>query len=542
MAYDPDRGDLVMFGGAGASGQPLDDTWLWDGSSWSEAAPPHSPPGRFQAQMAWDPKSHLLILVGGTGGSGCSSEGPSIGSSGSAVPPSAASVTSTSVSASAPQSASAEPAAGCTTLQDAWAWDGDDWSQLSLGQGSTELGSYSLAGAEMATDPGSGQLVLLTSAYPLRGAPVPAPPEPAVGTGGSSSASPGEAGGAGAAIAPAGGGMTACPMIPAEGSGSPAPSACSICSCLPLPCREAQGGESPEAACPICPPIAFGGSSSGSPGASPAASAGATTGGSAQIGCCVSWSQSLCPPTCGDDLCVPEATTLTWVFDGSAFHPVSSSAGQVPPMSGHLAWFPSIGRLVELGWNVEPMMGTAAEPDLACPVDVPCPAFTAAVWEWDGSAWASVSVPPGRSSPLFAAAPVAETSAGRVLALDLSGATWLANDPAQGWTRVAPAHSPAPRGGTAMAFDDAAGQVVLFGGTVSAEGAGGQVSDDTWTWDGHDWTQRGGTAPSASPSPSGSAVPLPASAGSAPASTGGATPAASGGAESWSGGTGAIAS
>ena len=31
MAYDSATGDMVMFGGTSATGQPLADTWLWDG-------------------------------------------------------------------------------------------------------------------------------------------------------------------------------------------------------------------------------------------------------------------------------------------------------------------------------------------------------------------------------------------------------------------------------------------------------------------------------------------------------------------------------
>src|ERR1039457_7146524 len=93
MADDPATDDVVMFGGTSAAGQALADTWLWDGSACSQAAPAASPPARYGAQMAWDPQSQRVILLGGTGGSGCSAGGV-IGSGISASATSSGAVTS----------------------------------------------------------------------------------------------------------------------------------------------------------------------------------------------------------------------------------------------------------------------------------------------------------------------------------------------------------------------------------------------------------------------------------------------------------------
>src|SRR5947208_12730816 len=46
---------------------------------------------------------------------------------------------------------------------------------------------------------------------------------------------------------------------------------------------------------------------------------------------------------------------------------------------------------------------------------------------------------------------------------------------------------PLPRVEAGMVYDDATGQVVLFGGFGT--GPSGMLSD-TWTWDGTGWTQR----------------------------------------------------
>ena len=34
MGYDPQRDQIVLYGGFDATGAELDDTWLWDGSDW----------------------------------------------------------------------------------------------------------------------------------------------------------------------------------------------------------------------------------------------------------------------------------------------------------------------------------------------------------------------------------------------------------------------------------------------------------------------------------------------------------------------------
>src|SRR5262249_23620317 len=67
---------------------------------------------------------------------------------------------------------------------------------------------------------------------------------------------------------------------------------------------------------------------------------------------------------------------------------------------------------------------------------------------------------------------------------------------ADGWTQAAPATSPPPRMFAAMAYDEAGGEVVLFGGQIPG-GTSGNLND-TWVWDGSTWTQR---FPAASPPP-----------------------------------------
>ena len=67
--------------------------------------------------------------------------------------------------------------------------------------------------------------------------------------------------------------------------------------------------------------------------------------------------------------------------------------------------------------------------------------------------------------------------------------TWTHNGVT--WIERAPATSPPPREGAAMAYDPATGRVVLFGGAIDNDGEICVVEQygDTWTYDGVTWTE-----------------------------------------------------
>lgn len=88
MAFDAARGHTVLFGGLGP-GEKRPETWLWDGSTWMLAVTPVAPPPRFGHAMTYDAGRGRVVLFGGS-----------------------------SVGTRKP-------------LGDAWAWDGTTWSPLS---------------------------------------------------------------------------------------------------------------------------------------------------------------------------------------------------------------------------------------------------------------------------------------------------------------------------------------------------------------------------------------------------------------------------
>ena len=64
MAYDAARGETVLFGGYDGSGVRA-DTWTFDGTAWTQEAPANSPPARDSAMMAYDASTQQVVLYGG---------------------------------------------------------------------------------------------------------------------------------------------------------------------------------------------------------------------------------------------------------------------------------------------------------------------------------------------------------------------------------------------------------------------------------------------------------------------------------------------
>lgn len=63
-AYDVRRRTIIMFGGY--NGGPLNDTWEWNGTAWTELHPDATPPAQFGHSMAWDGEN--IVMFGGKNG------------------------------------------------------------------------------------------------------------------------------------------------------------------------------------------------------------------------------------------------------------------------------------------------------------------------------------------------------------------------------------------------------------------------------------------------------------------------------------------
>jgi hypothetical protein len=68
MAFDPVRGNIILFGGGNASASPMSDTWEWDGRDWRQIAVAAPPPARWEHRMVTDSVRRRIVLFGGSNG------------------------------------------------------------------------------------------------------------------------------------------------------------------------------------------------------------------------------------------------------------------------------------------------------------------------------------------------------------------------------------------------------------------------------------------------------------------------------------------
>jgi hypothetical protein len=73
MAYDAARGVTVLFGGADISGQPIGETWLWNGTAWTQQVV-GEPAARGGHAMAYDAARDVTVLFGGYSSDGYNGE------------------------------------------------------------------------------------------------------------------------------------------------------------------------------------------------------------------------------------------------------------------------------------------------------------------------------------------------------------------------------------------------------------------------------------------------------------------------------------
>jgi len=158
MAYDSATGQIVLFGGVAADNDVLDDTWTYDGSTWTQQFPVTSPSARFAASMAYDAATGQVVLSGGSD----DFPNPNGGGSGGTLGD-----TWTYDGSTWTEQAPAPPTLGASMAYDAmtsqvilfdsgtWAYDGSTWTQQPSEGGPSDRNL-----AAMAYDEAIGEVVL----------------------------------------------------------------------------------------------------------------------------------------------------------------------------------------------------------------------------------------------------------------------------------------------------------------------------------------------------------------------------------------------
>jgi hypothetical protein len=434
LAYDLARGRSVLFGGAGSSPNfLLADTWEWDGANWTQRFPLQSPPARFAHALASDTIRNRTVLFGGVGFNlELADTWEWDGTSWTHLAP-----------ANTPPSRSHHALAfdllrartvlfggetnGSNPLADTWEWDGANWLHLTPAQNPPARFSHTLA-----FDVLRGQTVLFG----------------------------GNINGALLADTWEWDGTNWAQRLPAVSPRSRQATAMAYdlahgCTVLfaGLSLQNLYLGDTWE----------WNGSNWTQPGPLPRDDA-------------ASVYDPIRARTVlfgGWQFASRLAFADTWEWDGSHWSQRTPATAPSPRTLHAMAFDSQRGRALLFG-GFDGNSSSLAD-----------------TWQWDGSLWtqlAPVTSPTARDAHALAYDSVRD----RVVLFGGSGGvsgtvlgdTWEWDG--GNWTQRVPAQSPFVRWGTALAFDRARGRTVLFGGY------GNGYLSDTWEWDGTNWSPGGG--------------------------------------------------
>jgi hypothetical protein len=162
----------------------------------------------------------------------------------------------------------------------------------------------------------------------------------------------------------------------------------------------------------------------------------------------------------------------TWEYDGTSWTEASPNSKPDKLVDFGLAYDSARGRTVLFG---------------GCDGNV----YRNDTWEWDGTNWTRLS--PDSSPSVRSCLQLAyDSERGRTVLFggfngtSVSDETWEWDG--TNWTKANPGSRPAARDRYMMAFDSARGRVVLHGG-MDGTGTVPVIMNDTWEWDGADWTR-----------------------------------------------------
>jgi uncharacterized repeat protein (TIGR01451 family) len=393
MTYDAAHGVIVLFGGDASDGVThYSDTWFWDGANWTQQFPVISPPARSGNSLSFDSVNNNVVLFGGQGagavllndtwiwnGTAWTQESPVT------VPPARwlhATVFRSATGQTLMFGGCGNSPTACTNLNDTWSWNGVNWTNLfPNGYPDARYAHgmvYNAAGDQVLVFGGQGSQVAFEDAWAWSGS-------------------------------------TWYVLISGRNPGK----------------RENQSMAYDSVRGKV---VLFGGNAQ-------------------------------CPNTtyCGD----------TWLWDGTNWTSQFPSTSPPARGGGLMSFDAARSETVLFGGYTNVCVGGVCGTS-----------YYNDTWIWNGSTWTQ-RFPP--SQPPFSGPSTLMTyDAGhqQTVLVDFFNqpvSTWIWDG--SSWTKMNPVNSPSPRSGGALAFDPVSQKVILFGGSVS-----GLLLNDTWAWDGTTWT------------------------------------------------------
>jgi len=492
MVYDSTRGVAVLFGGYNNGVQS--DTWEWNGSSWARKLTLHTPPLRLWTAMVYDSVRHVTVLFGGAIDTGLYNDTWQYdGNDWTQV------VTAHAPSARRGHAMAFDGARGRTVLfggqdanlvnlNDTWEFDGTDWTQVSTASapsarlfhsmafdpnlgGTVMLGGEFAANAPLADtwlyDGGTWQQITSTTGWNGRlwaSADFDSTRGSLILFGGSQDTVPGVVYGDTWSLE----GVTTSPVDWAQLSAATAPPA-RVFGQIDY---DSLRGVS----------VLFGGSSDSGPGN--LSDTWSWNG--------FNWSQmspaTSPPPVAGAAMAYDSARGVsvlfggsgpgglsfsTWEWDGTNWTQRNPAAEPPARVWAGMTYDSVRGRMVLFG-------GNAANGTLL-----------GDTWEYDGSTWTQLhptATPTARLGPAMAYDPVL----GRTVLFGGKDSTARLADTWEwdgaNWNHIQTTSAPSPRFWASLAFDAQRGRTVLFGGDHFQPYDLGE-SNDTWQWDGAHWIE-----------------------------------------------------
>lgn len=138
MAYDAAIHRMVLFGGFSPDNVVLSDTWEYDGTNWTELHPATSPPARHYAAVAYDAYRQQVVVFGGDGGGSPSLllndtwvwNGTTWAQRNSAASPAPRSLAAMSFDAATGRVVLFGGYNGESGFGDTWEWSGESWTEV----------------------------------------------------------------------------------------------------------------------------------------------------------------------------------------------------------------------------------------------------------------------------------------------------------------------------------------------------------------------------------------------------------------------------
>lgn len=410
MAYDTARGEIVLFGGLHSDNENFivfGDTWVWDGATWTQVSST-GPSPRYDVAMAYDEERERVVLYGGADGSDMLGDtwewdGQTWVQVSTVGPPCRASHMMT-YDADRQRTVVFGGAAPCVNFpfiadqQDTWEWDGVTWQQVA------NFGPFKRRGGAMVYD-SVNHVSLLFAGWPAAYFPQ--------GNGGSPLATE----------------LTLSDLWAWDGS-----------SWTQLSGNYPRGRYGHEMAYDAARGVSvfFGGR-----------------------------------------VDIAGYESETWEFDGESWvrktyeSPIVFDPTKPRPRAAHGMAYHAGDQAVYMFGGTLGNAGPATDE----------------MWKWQGAEWIQVTAPT-QPSPRYSHGMVYDSRRNRLVVFggshdgDLLSDTWEYDGVT--WTQV-PVSGPSPRFEFAMVYDETRGRTVLFGGSVSGSSSVPMLGD-TWEYDGQSWT------------------------------------------------------